>query len=419
MKKIIISSVIAASVLLGNDYNYEVSPMFGYVDTKKNVDIDDHGVAGVSVSRNLDESSTFDQIELGLLQNIQSADYENSTEDTDITRAFINGVKEYKLNDKFKLYALAGLGYEYIDNEKFNNDSGSFFNYGVGVKYALTQTLSLKVDARHLLKFDGDRNLLYTVGVAIPFGEKGVKMAPSSEPIVDADDDNDGVLNSKDECPTTAMGKKVDEQGCVLDNDNDGVVDSKDECPNTPAGKVVNEKGCQLDSDNDGVIDSKDNCPTTPMGVKVNDMGCESDSDNDGVVDSKDQCPTTLSNTKVDNDGCEPLDNPKDLGIVFETNSAKIKSGDLVKFEQYVSYLNRVSNARVILEAHTDDIGDANYNMGLSKRRAASVKQQLLDLGVSASRIETIGYGETKPKVPNDTASNRAQNRRVTARILK
>jgi OOP family OmpA-OmpF porin len=419
MKKIILSTLAATSLLIASDYNYEIIPMFGYVDTKKNVDIEDHSVAGVSVARNMDEDCKLDQIEIGLLQSIGYADYENSVADTPISRLFVNGIKEYKLDEKFKVYALAGLGYEHIDNEEFNNESDAFFNYGVGIKYALTQTLSLKVDARHLLKVDGDRNLLYTMGLSIPFGQKGVKQPEISTPVVDGDDDKDGVLNSKDECPTTPAGRTVNEKGCEPDGDNDGVADAYDQCPTTPAGKVVNEKGCQLDSDNDGVIDAMDNCPTTPAGRTVDEKGCELDSDKDGVVDSKDQCPATPMGTKVDSMGCEILHAPKDLGVIFETDSAKIKSSALGKFKKYVDYLKQVPDAKVILEAHTDDVGNAQYNMGLSQRRAASVKQKLVDLGISANRIETIGYGETKPKVPNDSAQNRAQNRRVTARIVK
>lgn len=94
------------------------------------------------------------------------------------------------------------------------------------------------------------------------------------------DSDNDGVVDSIDECPNTAAGVDVDEVGCPIeetDSDNDGVVDSIDECPNTPAGVDVDEVGCPLeetDSDNDGVVDSIDECPNTAAGVAVDEVGC-------------------------------------------------------------------------------------------------------------------------------------------------
>ncbi len=58
------------------------------------------------------------------------------------------------------------------------------------------------------------------------------------------------------------------------DADNDGVIDSRDNCPDTPAVVAVDEYGCPYDTDGDGVYDYKDNCPDTPKGAKVNAMGC-------------------------------------------------------------------------------------------------------------------------------------------------
>ena len=170
MKRIILSTVLTSTLVIASNYKYEITPMIGYVDTKQHVDIKDHAVFGVGVSRNLDDS-IFSQLELGLLQS-GNADYEDSSRDTKITQIFLNGVKDYKMNENIKLYALAGLGYERISDEEFNNESDPFFNYGVGAAYTFANDLSLKFDVRHLLKFDGDKNLLYTFGLAIPFGIK-------------------------------------------------------------------------------------------------------------------------------------------------------------------------------------------------------------------------------------------------------
>lgn len=336
MKKIIVSSVLAASLLVGADYNYEVTPIIGYVDTKDHGNLDNHAVAGISVSRIMGDDCKFDKLELGLLQS-GNTDYENSSMDTKLTQIFFNGVKEYKLNDGFKLYALAGLGYEKISDEQFNNDSGTYANYGVGAGYTFSNNLSLKLDARHQFKFDGDRSIVYTLGLGIPFGQKAVKQAEVKEEIVEP--------------------------------------------------KVV--EPVVLDSDKDGVVDSLDKCPTTSAGVAV------------------------------DADGCEVLAVPADLGIVFETNSDKIKNSDITKFDKYAKYLKDIPTAKVIVEAHTDSVGNDKYNLQLSQRRAQSAKNQLISMGVDASRIEAIGYGETKPIVANDTAENKAKNRRVTARIEK
>ena len=66
-----------------------------------------------------------------------------------------------------------------------------------------------------------------------------------------------------------------------------------------------------------------------------------------------------------------------------------------------------------VLSGHTDSSGPEAYNQGLSERRAASVKKWLTDNGVAASRLEAVGFGETRPKYNNETREGRKLNRRV------
>jgi endoglucanase len=99
----------------------------------------------------------------------------------------------------------------------------------------------------------------------------------------------------------------------ISDSDNDGVVDSIDQCPGTLIGTEVDNLGCEItvifDGDSDGVLDSIDQCPGTLIGTEVDNLGCEItvifDGDSDGVVDSIDQCLGTQIGTEVDSLGCE------------------------------------------------------------------------------------------------------------------
>ena len=72
-----------------------------------------------------------------------------------------------------------------------------------------------------------------------------------------------------------------------------------------------------------------------------------------------------------------------------------------------------------MLEGHTDSIGSAKYNQGLSERRAAAVAKVLMENGVAANRISTVGYGKTQPIAENATKEGRAKNRRVDAKFRK
>ena len=67
----------------------------------------------------------------------------------------------------------------------------------------------------------------------------------------------------------------------------------------------------------------------------------------------------------------------------------------------------------VVAEGHTDGIGTVKYNLGLSRRRASSVRDYLIAHGIAPDRIETEGYGKSRPIASNDTVEGRAQNRRV------
>ena len=70
------------------------------------------------------------------------------------------------------------------------------------------------------------------------------------------------------------------------------------------------------------------------------------------------------------------------------------------------------------IAGHTDSDGSESYNQTLSEQRAASVKNYLVDNGISASRLSTIGFGENLPVVSNGSAANKAMNRRIEFTVL-
>ena len=231
-----------------------------------------------------------------------------------------------------------------------------------------------------------------------------------------SDTDRDGVKNYKDDCRGSVAGAIVDERGCEMDSDGDGVVDRLDECPGTPQGAVVNERGCEMDSDGDGVANSRDRCPGTPAGAKVDQYGCELDGDGDGVVDSKDKCPGTAKGTVVDNSGCKLAAEYKLENVNFEFDSARLTASSTATLNEAVKILKRHAGTKVEVAGHTDSQGSAEYNLGLSERRAQAVADYLIANGANASNISVKGYGESNPVADNGTKEGRAANRRVELR---
>ncbi len=206
--------------------------------------------------------------------------------------------------------------------------------------------------------------------------------------------------------------------GEVVDNDldKDGVANSADACPKTPAGASVDAKGCQLDSDGDGVVDMNDKCPDSPAGVSVDANGCQLDSDKDGVVDAKDKCPDSPADKPVDADGCTIVSVVL-KNVNFESNSSQLTAGSSVELDKAVAAMKKFPDLRIEIQAHTDSMGDAEYNQSLSVKRANSVRDYMTDKGVAANRMEAKGYGESQPIADNGTKAGRHTNRRVELKV--
>jgi outer membrane protein OmpA-like peptidoglycan-associated protein len=145
----------------------------------------------------------------------------------------------------------------------------------------------------------------------------------------------------------------------------------------------------------------------------------DDDRDQDKVPDERDACPDTPPNTEVDERGCAILRAKIVLdGIRFAFNSAVIESASTATLERAAQILRDNPGVRVEIEGHTDDTGNAGYNQRLSESRARSVADWLASHGIPSERMETRGYGATKPRAANDSEAHRARNRRIEFRRL-
>ncbi|MGX5818410.1 OmpA family protein [Chitinophaga lutea] len=105
-------------------------------------------------------------------------------------------------------------------------------------------------------------------------------------------------------------------------------------------------------------------------------------------------------------------------GVLFGFDKSDLTATAQSNIQELAQVLNKYPDTHVRVEGHTDDTGADAYNYGLSERRAKSVANYLIGRGVAANRVQTFWYGETQPKVPNDSEANRAQNRRVEFSIF-
>ncbi|HWR67447.1 MAG TPA: OmpA family protein [Desulfomonilia bacterium] len=106
------------------------------------------------------------------------------------------------------------------------------------------------------------------------------------------------------------------------------------------------------------------------------------------------------------------------LNIQFDTNMAVVKDQYMGELAELADIMRKYPHLRVLIEGHTDSVGNDDLNMNLSQKRADSVKNNLLTIfGIDASRLDAQGYGETRPIEDNDTEEGRQKNRRVEAAV--
>ena len=103
--------------------------------------------------------------------------------------------------------------------------------------------------------------------------------------------------------------------------------------------------------------------------------------------------------------------------VRFARGKADLDQRDREVLDRIYSALNGCPALSLKVVGHTDADGAAGRNMRLSLRRARAAVTYLVDKGIDAGRLEAVGYGETRPVVPNDTADNRAKNRRVEVEV--
>lgn len=381
-------------------------------------------------------------------------------------RAYLFPAEGYKLNP----YFLAGIGVSYLSGIR-KPGTDFFLPLGAGIKVRLNERMNLMVqetfaytdhDTRDGVEGGNfDAFLMHGVGLTYNLGSS-------------ADADKDGVSDKQDKCPGTPKGSQVDGKGCPLDRDGDGIADQYDLCPDVKgtataqgcpdkdgdsvtdtkdhcpdlAGLPTNDpitNGCP-DKDGDGVIDSNDRCPELKGSIIL--LGCP-DSDGDGIVDPEDRCPADKGLAELKgcpdrdkdkvadlddkcpdtpgiaaNKGCpEVKEEVKQLftqalqGIEFETGKEVIRRNSFGILDNVVKVMNENPAYLLEINGHTDNIGDMNFNLELSLRRADAVKNYLTTKGISASRLTAKGFGDTVPVADNKSAEGRSKNRRVEFKI--
>ncbi len=333
---------------------------------------------------------------------------------------------------------LAGGRYRVIDDLEVGLAVGPGLSYGTGTPVVRLVTSVAYTPKPEPAPADRDRDGIVDAQDACPDtpGVRSENKAKHGCP-PSCDKDGDGIVDGRDACPETPgiPSENPQQNGCPRrpgDRDQDGIFDADDACPDKPgiAHDNPEKHGCPPppDRDEDGVIDVEDACPGIP-GPRTNDpatTGCP-DQDGDGIPDHKDACPKQkgLPNADPTKHGCpDVVVTAKEIVILekveFDTGKATIKSVSFPLLDKVANVLKKHTEFLLVeVQGHTDNRGTRQMNIGLSQRRAKSVRQALISRGIAADRLSSKGYGPDKPVADNKTDEGRQQNRRVQFKILK
>ncbi|NWF66684.1 MAG: OmpA family protein [Campylobacterales bacterium] len=227
MKKLWLSiSVSAMLVSSAVATDMMISPVVTKNVTKDSSQLDDYFTYGAKVSKKV-TNSVYAQFGYEYAKDV---DIKNTTKETDLNRFIVNGVYEFG-GEKVVPYLFAGGGYETVNNSTNLIDDQAVLNAGVGLRYAVNESLDVLTEGRYLRKVESeDNDLGVTLGINFKFNEPKKEVVPEV----------------KKEAPKVVEKPKEVKVELPKDSDFDTVVDTVDNCPATPKGLKVDKKGCAL-----------------------------------------------------------------------------------------------------------------------------------------------------------------------------
>ena len=460
MKKIVLSLATAVVLALSQGAQAGSDPGSTYIapsihgvwvdDDRK---VDDGLGAGIALGYVASDKWNF---ELG--GHASGHDIAGSDDRYDIKGIDLNALRVFKRSDSINPYLIGGIGRLEGDGPS-SSDSGIFYKLGAGVMADIAKNTAKgtnlamrgEVHTRRSEDFNdyvASLGLVYSWGgsIAAPAAAAIAAIAPAVVKPVDGDDDRDGVPNSRDKCPNTPLGAKVDSDGCECgDVVLRGVTFVTDSAEITPQGQLVLDSlvaglarraGTKLE-----IRGHTDDVGSEAYNLALSQRRADSvkaylvskglnaaDLSTIGLGEMQHIAPNDTPDGREQNRRvtlqalsaiCEARAS-EDLtlrGVTFKTNSAVITPTSKLVLDSAVAYLKARPNAAAEVRGHTDSVGNDEANMRLSKARAESVRDYLIANGIDAGRLTANGYGETEHIAPNDTPAGREQNRRVTLRI--
>lgn len=376
----------------------------------------------------------------------------------------INNGVFLKQNSFFGPYILFGLGGSYVEN---NPDV--YIPFGGGIKFRLNDRMDLRVETSKKFSVNKDfQHTAHALSFAYNVGQprkRTFRPSVSEEKIIEdtkpLDTDGDGVLDVDDLCPEEVGPSRLfgcpDESEEEITATDNTAADEVQEELNKPEKAEQKDASVETEEEEEKLAANKERLteevaesssekieeeakvqePKVPLPIAIEEKGSAESLVTPETTSSKpviEQKTTpfqtsTPSNRKKSYGETPPVEEKEPCNIQLSTNDfsiyfdhASIELPEIAKrkLDEVAASMQVCTSSRLVLQGHTDAIGADRNNKALSVVRAHRVKYYLVyEHGISQSRIESEGYGETKPKADNDTDSGRERNRRVDFTLIK
>ena len=337
-------------------------------------------------------------------------------------------------------YLAAGYGATWRGNPGDNDVTRPAFNYGLGLKYFLTEGMALRGDLRHLFMKHEDltfHDLEYTVGVDFLFGqpkamaaaqqapaaeEAPIEAGPSAEPAAghykycitlhgQFDIDRAVIrLENRDEIAKVGnFMKKYPTTTAIIEGHTDNVGNAE---YNLDLSKRRAEAVVKYLEENFGIDPSRLTARGYGMSRPVADNSTDEGKQQNRRIEAIIDCVLEAKEIQPAERLCIAM------VLDFDTGKSDIKPEYRDEIAKVADYLKKYPSTTAVIEGHTDNVGGYDYNMKLSLERAQHVVDYLAQhFGIDRSRLAAKGYGYTRRIAYNDTEEGRAKNRRIDAVI--
>ena len=160
-------------------------------------------------------------------------------------------------------------------------------------------------------------------------------------------------------------------------------------------------------------------CSSTPVATAPATDGTAVPSSPQTAVATTDAAPSAASRSDV---ASSSLGSDAALGrersVYFEFDDTAVRGEYAPLIQRHGQYLQSHPSMKVVVQGNTDERGGSEYNLALGQRRAEAVKDRMVRMGITGSRLATISYGEERPLVAASNESAWSQNRRAEFRVL-